>query len=153
AGNCPRYDGRYAPTRTGHERIEAMSTINDTSPAPTPAPSPAPRSALLASQAPTTPTEYLNNYMIRLRSGDLGPLPIIIGLVIIAIIFQSQNDNFLTPRNFVNLIPQMAGITTIAYGVVFILLLGEIDLSVGYVSAVTAVSMTILMLPPYNAPW
>jgi D-xylose transport system permease protein len=106
-------------------------------------------------QSTTTPTlgEYLRNYFNRLRAGDLGNLPIIIGLVVIAIIFQSQNENFLTPRNFVSLILQMAGITVIAYGIVFVLLIGEIDLSVGYVSAVGGVSMTILLLPPYEYPW
>ena len=69
-----------------------------------------------------------------LRSGELGALPIILGLIVIAVFFQSQNSNFLTDRNLVNLIVQMAGITTIAIGVVFVLLLGEIDLSIGYVS-------------------
>ena len=67
------------------------------------------------------------------RTGDLGSLPIIVGLILIAIIFQSQNDQFLTAGNFVNLIVQMAAITIIGMGIVFVLLLGEIDLSVGYV--------------------
>ena len=66
---------------------------------------------------------YLRNYFQRVRSGDLGLLPIILGLIVIALIFQSLNQNYLTPRNFVNLIVQMAGITTIAIGVVFVLLL------------------------------
>ena len=70
------------------------------------------------------------------RSGQLGSLPIIIGLIIIAIVFQSQNDHFLTASNFVNLIVQSAAFATIAMGIVFVLLLGEIDLSVGYVSGV-----------------
>jgi len=100
-----------------------------------------------------TTAEYLRAYFKRVRSGDLGPLPIILGLVIIAVIFQWQNQNFLTARNFVNLIVQMAGITTIAYGVVFVLLLGEIDLSIGYVSAVAAVTMTLLLREPGGWPW
>ncbi len=95
----------------------------------------------------------LSGYFSRLRSGDLGSLPIILGLILIVVIFQIQNENFLTARNFVNLIVQMAGITTIAIGVVFVLLLGEIDLSIGYVSAVAAVSMALLMRAPYNLPW
>ncbi|MDM8531078.1 hypothetical protein QUF63_07885 [Anaerolineales bacterium HSG25] len=85
------------------------------------------------------------SYIHRVKTGDLGSLPIILGLIAIAIVFQSQNENFLTARNFVNLIVQMAGITTIAYGVVFVLLLGEIDLSIGYVSAVAAVIMALLL--------
>ncbi|MCB0154124.1 MAG: ABC transporter permease, partial [Anaerolineae bacterium] len=98
-------------------------------------------------------TTYLNQYFKRVWAGDLGVLPIVLGLVVIAIIFQSQNENFLTARNFVNLIVQMAGITTIAYGVVFVLLLGEIDLSVGFVSAVAGVSMTLLLQEPLGWPW
>src|SRR5687768_9297219 len=92
--------------------------------------------ALLNSQAPQSTGDFLGAYLRRLRGGDLGPLPIILGLIVIAFFFQSQNPRFLTAPNFVNLILQMTGITTIAFGVVFILLLGEIDLSVGYVSAV-----------------
>lgn len=92
--------------------------------------------------------DYVDGYLKRLRSGDLGALPIILGLVVITIIFQSLNENFLTARNFVNLIVQMAGITVIAIGVVFVLLLGEIDLSIGYVSAVAAVMVALLLRGP-----
>jgi len=98
-------------------------------------------------------SEYMRNYGTRIRSGDLGSLPIILGLIVIAIIFQSLNQHYLTPRNFVNLIVQMAGITTIAIGVVFVLLLGEIDLSISYVSAVAAVFMTMRLRPPDGWPW
>jgi D-xylose transport system permease protein len=104
--------------------------------------------ALLASQEPQSTSDFLTAYFRRLRGGDLGPLPIVFGLIIIAIIFQTQNANFLTAKNFVNLVVQMTGITTIAYGVVFILILGEIDLSVGYVSAVSAVAMTMMLRGP-----
>lgn len=97
--------------------------------------------------------DFVSNYLKRLRSGDVGSLPILIGLIIIAIIFQNLNENFLTPRNFVNLIVQMAGITVIAIGVVYVLLLGEIDLSIGYVSAVTAVFMTLRLREPDAWPW
>lgn len=110
------------------------------------------QSALLASQQPQTPGEYISGYLRRLRSGDLGSLPIIFGLIAIAVIFQSQNANFLTPRNLVNLVIQMAGITVIAYGIVFVLLLGEIDLSVGYVSAVGGVSVAILLRDSLTNP-
>jgi D-xylose transport system permease protein len=100
---------------------------------------------LLASQQQQSLGDYVRGYFQRLVSGDLGSLPIILGLIFIAIIFQSANQNFLTPRNFVNLILQMSGTTMIAYGVVFVLLLGDIDLSVGYVSAVGGVSVAILL--------
>ncbi len=81
------------------------------------------------------------------RTGDLGALPIVIGLIVIAIVFQTQNSNFLTAGNFVNLVVQAAAITTIAMGIVFVLLLGEIDLSVGYVSGVGGVIAALLVLP------
>ncbi|MEM7534654.1 MAG: ABC transporter permease [Chloroflexota bacterium] len=109
--------------------------------------------ALLASRSSQTVGEYIRSYFQRIGSGDLGAIPIIFGLIVIAVIFQTQNENFLTPRNFVSLILQMAGITTIAYGVVFVLLLGEIDLSIGYVSAVGGVGMTLLLLEPGGWPW
>ncbi|MBP7962451.1 MAG: sugar ABC transporter permease [Caldilineaceae bacterium] len=109
--------------------------------------------ALTASRDSQPLGEYMKNYMRRVRSGDLGSLPIILGVIVIAIIFQTQNQNFLTARNFVNLILQMAAITSIAYGVVYVLLLGEIDLSVAYVSAVAGVGMTLLMRPPSPWPW
>ncbi len=103
---------------------------------------------LTAEQRRASLNEYLRGYLRRITSGDIGSLPIIIGLIVIAIIFQSQNSNFLTPRNFVNLILQMAGITMMAYGVVFVLLLGEIDLSIGYVSAICGVTVAMLLRDP-----
>ncbi|MCK6580899.1 MAG: sugar ABC transporter permease [Anaerolineae bacterium] len=112
----------------------------------------APTSALLASQEPQTPFEYVGAALRRIRSGEIGALPIILGLVIIGIIFQSLNQNFLTPRNLVNITIQMAGYATIAYGMVFILLLGEIDLSVGYVSAVGGVMTAILLRDSLTNP-
>ncbi|TQM57257.1 sugar ABC transporter permease [Humibacillus xanthopallidus] len=77
-------------------------------------------------------------FLSRLRSGDLGALPVAIGLIIIWIIFQSLNPAFLSSRNLVNLTLQSAAIGTIAIGIVLVLLLGEIDLSVGSVSGLAA---------------
>ena len=88
----------------------------------------------------------------RLTSGDIGSLPILLGWLILVIIFQTQNENFLTARNFVSLIQQMAGIMTIAIGVVFVLLIGEIDLSISYVSAVSAVMLALLLRDPTTIP-
>jgi len=111
------------------------------------------KNTLLASQETQSTGDFIRTYWQRVRSGDVGSLPIIIGLIIIAVIFQSLNENYLTPRNFVNLIVQMAGITTIAIGVVYVLLLGEIDLSIGYVAAVGAVIMALLLRQPDGWPW
>jgi D-xylose transport system permease protein len=90
---------------------------------------------------------YARRWWAGVKAGDLGSLPIVVGLIIIAIVFQSQNSNFLTAGNFVNLIVQAAAITTIGMGIVFVLLLGEIDLSVGFVSAVAGVTVALLTLP------
>jgi D-xylose transport system permease protein len=82
-----------------------------------------------------------------LRAGDVGTLPIIVGLVLIVAFFYSRNSNFLTAGNFTNLMTQMAGVTTIAIGVVFVLLLGEIDLSIAYVSGIAGVVVAELQIP------
>ncbi len=103
------------------------------------------KNALLESQQSETFGEYMGSYFRRVRAGDLGPLPIIFGLVLIAIFFQWRNDNFLTPGNLSNLIVQMAAITTIGYGIVFVLLIGEIDLSVSYIAAVAGAILVISM--------
>ena len=110
--------------------------------APPPTPSAAPEQRGLA--------DYARERLTSLRQGELGSLPIIIGLVVIAIIFQTQNDRFLTAGNFVNLIVQSAAIITIAMGVVWVLLLGEIDLSIGYVSGVAGVLTALLLTPDGN---
>jgi len=86
------------------------------------------------------------------RVGELGSLPIIVGLIVIFITFGILEENFLTERNFTNLVLQMAAVATIAIGTVFVLLIGEIDLSVAYVSAVGGVVMT-LMLRPGDPGW
>jgi D-xylose transport system permease protein len=88
------------------------------------------------------------------RAGELGTLPIIIGLVLIVLTFGILEENFLTERNLTNLLLQTAAYATIAIGVVFVLLIGEIDLSVAFVSAVGAVVMTLLLRPDDPGwPW
>jgi D-xylose transport system permease protein len=82
-----------------------------------------------------------------LKAGDVGSLPIVIGLALIVAFFYSKNENFLTAGNFTNLMTQMAGVTTIAIGVVFVLLLGEIDLSIAYVAGVAGVIVAQLQVP------
>ncbi|HEY3069682.1 MAG TPA: hypothetical protein VGJ34_05145 [Gaiellaceae bacterium] len=89
-----------------------------------------------------------------IRAGELGSLPIILGLGAIVLVFGLLNDTFLTERNFTNLLLQMSAIATIAIGVVFVLLIGEIDLSVAFVSAVGGVVMTLLLRPDDPGwPW
>jgi D-xylose transport system permease protein len=74
-----------------------------------------------------------------LKGGDVGSVPVIVGIIAITVFFTSKTSVFFTAVNFSNLIGQMAGVTVIAVGIVFVLLIGEIDLSVGYVSAVGSV--------------
>src|SRR5215210_7209203 len=97
--------------------------------------------------ASTTIGAYAQRWWTDVKGGELGSLPIIIGLVIIAIVFQTQNDRFLTAGNFVNLIEQTAPYAVIAMGVTFALLLGEIDLSIGFVSGVGGVMVALLLAP------
>jgi D-xylose transport system permease protein len=82
-----------------------------------------------------------------IKSGDVGSLPVIIGIIAIALFFSEKNSLFFSAINFQNLIGQMAGTTVIALGVVFVLLIGEIDLSVAYTSAVAAVVAAELQVP------
>ena len=107
---------------------------------------------LTSPDAPATETinAYARRWWTDVKSGELGSLPIIVGLLIIAVVFQIQNDRFLTAGNFVNLIVQTAPYAVIAMGVVFVLLLGEIDLSIGYVSGVAGVLTALLLTPDGN---
>jgi D-xylose transport system permease protein len=85
-------------------------------------------------------------YRRRITSGDVGQLPVVIGLILIWAIFYlaSPNHSFLTPFNLTNLALQSAATGTIAIGVVFVLLLGEIDLTVGIVSGLASAVMAVL---------
>jgi D-xylose transport system permease protein len=76
-----------------------------------------------------------------LKGGDVGSLPVLVGIIAITLFFTSKSSIFFTAVNFSNLIGQMAGVTVIAVGVVFVLLIGEIDLSVGYVSGIASVAV------------
>jgi D-xylose transport system permease protein len=80
----------------------------------------------------------------RILQGDLASLRVVIGLAVIWAIFQSQNDRFLSAENLTNLMLQITGIALISIGVVYVLLLGEIDLSVGAISGLAAAVMAVL---------
>jgi D-xylose transport system permease protein len=89
--------------------------------------------------------EYTRVWLRRVRNGESGALPVIIGLLIIGGYFQSRTSAFLSAGNIANLMGQAGWIITIAMAQVFVLLLGEIDLSVGYNMAVGA-TITIWMV-------
>ena len=88
--------------------------------------------------------EVWHRNLSRLAQGDVGPLPVIVALIFIAIIFQIANHHFLTAGNLANLMVQIAATGTLAVGVTLVLLIGEIDLSVGAVSGFTAGIMAVL---------
>ncbi|EIE99629.1 sugar ABC transporter permease [Saccharomonospora glauca] len=83
-------------------------------------------------------SEAVRDYFARLRAGQLGSLPALLGLVVLVVVFASLSDVFLSLNNLANLLAQGAGQTIIAMGIVFVLLVGEIDLSAGTASGVTA---------------
>ncbi len=80
----------------------------------------------------------------RIRSGDLGMLPVVVGLLMISIVFTSINPVFLAPNNLVNLLFDAAAVGLISLGVVCVLLLGEIDLSIGSMSGLASAIVGVL---------
>ena len=76
------------------------------------------------------------DYVQKIKSGDIGALPAILGLLVLGVIFKFSSQFFFTNRNLANLITQAAPVTVIAMGLIFVLLLGEIDLSAGFASGV-----------------
>ncbi|MFD9193274.1 sugar ABC transporter permease [Streptomyces phaeochromogenes] len=92
------------------------------------------------------------NYVDRVRGGELGALPAVLGLIVLCVFFASLRPVFLSELNFANLLTQGAGSIAIAMGLVFVLLLGEIDLSAGYASGVCAAVLAIL-LTDHGWPW
>ncbi len=87
--------------------------------------------------------EAIADYFARLRGGELGSLPALLGLAVLVIVFSVLSDNFFTLNNTANLVAQGAGKMIIAMGLVFVLLLGEIDLSAGTLSGVCAAVMAM----------
>lgn len=87
---------------------------------------------------------YVSEFGRKLKSGDLGSVPVVLGLIIIWSIFQSLNSNFLGPENLTNIAITMTATGMMAVGIIFVLLLGEIDLSVGSVSGVSGAIVAVL---------
>jgi len=97
--------------------------------------------------------EYIKIWWARVRSGDSGALPVLLGLAAIVIYFQARSSLFLSAGNLVNLMTQAAWIVLLGMAEVFVLLLGEIDLSIGYTSVIGATFTLWLLEPPNPAPW
>lgn len=94
----------------------------------------------------------ISDYWARVKSGDMGALPGVLGLIALCGVFTLMSDVFLTPGNFANLLTQAAAVTVIAMGLVFVLLLGEIDLSAGYASGVCG-AVLVIMITNHGYPW
>ncbi|HEX8767377.1 MAG TPA: ABC transporter permease [Jatrophihabitans sp.] len=134
-------------------------TTSDTSSATVAPPSPeqGPEENKLAVLASTAPVgngigDYARNYVSRLRGGEMGSLPAISGLVVLIILFGILQPSFASLYNTAVLLTEGSGPIVIAMGLVFVLLLGEIDLSAGYAAGVCAAVMVRVMVG-YNAPW
>ncbi|HTQ36597.1 MAG TPA: hypothetical protein VMH77_06135, partial [Steroidobacteraceae bacterium] len=87
------------------------------------------------------------DWLARVRHGDMGALPAIAGLVALGILFTLLSPYFLTERNFANLVTQAATLVMLAMALVFVILLGEIDLSAGVTSGVAMCLFVVLTAP------
>ncbi len=92
----------------------------------------------------------IRRFRDRVKSGELGALPVVVGLIIICTVFESLNDVFLSSNNLVNLLFDSSTVGVISLGIVCILMVGEIDLSVGSVSGFASAVVGVLWV---NAGW
>jgi D-xylose transport system permease protein len=88
----------------------------------------------------------------KVKAGQVGALPALLGLFVLCIVFGTQSSVFLTPGNLANLLTQAAAVIVIAMGLVFVLLLGEIDLSAGYAAGVCG-ALLVIMITKMDYPW
>ncbi|MCF2528799.1 sugar ABC transporter permease [Yinghuangia soli] len=96
--------------------------------------------------------DHFRQYVGRLRGGDMGVLPALLGLTVLCTAFAIMRPRFLTSGNFANLFNQGAAVTIIAMGLIFVLVIGEIDLSAGFASGVCAAVAAVLM-DRHGTPW
>jgi D-xylose transport system permease protein len=114
---------------------------------------PAPQSGFEADAVDNSVGGYFQGYINKVRGGDLGALPAVAGIVVLFVLFTVLRPNtFPTALNLTNLLVQAVPISLLAMGLVFVLLLGEIDLSAGVVSGVCAAVMAVLMARE-GVPW
>jgi len=94
----------------------------------------------------------VTDYFAKVKSGDIGALPAFLGLIALGIVFTFSSQFFLTARNMANLLTQASPVIVIAMGLVFVLLLGEIDLSAGFASGVCGATM-VLLINDHHVVW
>ena len=95
----------------------------------------------------STVPEYLRAYLGRVRGGDMGALPAVLGLVVLGIVFSVTTERFFSLLNISNLIVQAGPICLLAMGLVPVLLLGEIDLSAGVAGGASATLVVVMNHP------
>jgi D-xylose transport system permease protein len=96
--------------------------------------------------------QSLSGWLSKVRGGDMGSLPAILGLIVLVLLFAALRPTFSTPLNFANFLTQAAVVVILAMGLIFVLLLGEIDLSAGVTSGVAGAILAVLM-SKNGAPW
>jgi len=96
--------------------------------------------------------EWFRAWLTRLRAGESGVLPVVLGLVIISIVFTTISPVFLSAGNLVNLFQQSAVFMVLAMAEIFVLLLGEIDLATGYTAGVGGV-IAVQLVQPVTTKW
>jgi D-xylose transport system permease protein len=96
--------------------------------------------------------EAVRTYIRRVRGGDMGSLPAVLGLIVLFIVFGLANERFLSALNLANLVTQAGSICVLAMGLIFVLLLGDIDLSAGVAGGVSACAMA-LVITDAGWPW
>lgn len=94
--------------------------------------------------------EAVRTYLRRVRGGDMGSLPAVLGLIVLFVVFGLANDRFLSALNLANLVTQAGSICVLAMGLVFVLLLGDIDLSAGVAGGVAACAAALSIV---NGGW
>lgn len=120
-----------------------------------PSPAVADQAALTGAPEATASTigDYFKAWLLRMKNGESGMLPVIAGLILIVAIFQTQSSVFLSAGNLTNLLVQGSTFILLGMAEVFVLLLGEIDLSIGYLAGIGAVVTVSMSSTPDNHPW
>jgi D-xylose transport system permease protein len=98
-------------------------------------------------------SDYFRAWGQRIKNGESGALPVLVGLVAIVIFFQLERSTFLTSGNLVNLLVQASTFIMFGAAEIFVLLLSEIDLSLGYGAGVGAFVIAEMIAPPVSLPW
>ncbi len=126
--------------------------LTDTSPVAQEAATPTDTVNLLGAGVEQGPKDHAKAYIRRVRGGEMGALPAIGGLLVLVIIFSSAHSSFMTPRNMANLMTQAAPLVVLGMALVFVLLLGEIDLSAGVTFGV-AMAVFVKYTQPGGMAW